>query len=96
MAVCAGAAELFVGRFGYWFGIEEACAAAAVVLVAIGSGLVVDRLPDHRELLVAAVAGAIAAFVAYRRFGYYTPGLRPWPAPASLPLRAGNQLSCTA
>jgi hypothetical protein len=70
-AVSAAAAELLVRRYRlYRFGIEEACVAASVVLVSIGSALLVDTLPDVRQLLVAAVAGALSAFAAHRRFGY--------------------------
>jgi hypothetical protein len=74
-AASAALAELLVGRFRlYRFGIEEACASGAAVLVAVGSGLAVDTLPagsgTEPQLLVALVAGAAAAFAVYRRFGY--------------------------
>jgi hypothetical protein len=75
-AVSAAVAELLVRRYRlYRFGIEEACVTAAIVLVAIGSALLVDNLADVRQLLVASVAGAVAAFVGYRRFGYLYAGL---------------------
>jgi uncharacterized membrane protein YgcG len=90
-AVSAGAAELLVGSFRlYRFGIEEACAAAAVVLVAIGSALVAEPLPDDRQLLLAAVAGAVAAFVAYRRFGYLYAGIAAMVCAAVAPFTIGE------
>jgi hypothetical protein len=90
-AASAGAAELLVGSFQlYRFGIEEACAAAAVVLVAIGSGLVAEPLPYVSQLLVAAVAGAVAAFVAYRRFGYLYAGLAAVACAGVAPFTSGE------
>ena len=81
-ALCLVAAALFLalaetlsGRFRlYRFGVEEACAASAVVLVAIGSALIVGRssLPGSADsrTFVALIAGSAAAFAVYRRFGY--------------------------
>ena len=90
-AVSAGAAELLVRRYRlYRFGIEEACVAASVVLVSIGSALLVDPLPDVRQLLVAAVAGAVAAFVAYRRFGYVYAGFAAMACAGAAPFAIGE------
>jgi hypothetical protein len=75
-AVSAAVAEFLVRRYRlYRFGIEEAGVTAAIVLVAIGCALLFDKFADVRQLLVASVAGALAAFVAYRRFGYLYAGL---------------------
>lgn len=68
-------AEILSGRFRlYRFGVEEACAAAAVVLAAIGSALIVGRSAWESSgdsmVFVALVAGAAAAFAVYCRFGY--------------------------
>lgn len=74
-AVSAALAELLVSRFRlYRFGIEESCAAGAAILVAAGSALaaepLVAGLAADRQVFVALVAGAAAAFGVYRRFGY--------------------------
>lgn len=74
-AACAGLAALLIGRFRlYRFGIEEACAVGAAVLVAAGSGILAGSLTPgtigRQSLLAALVAGSAAAFAVYRRFGY--------------------------
>jgi hypothetical protein len=76
-ALFAALAEFLIGRFRlYHFGVEEACATAAVVLVAIGSGLIAGPLtagsssPGDRQAFVALIAGSAAAFAVFRRFGY--------------------------
>jgi hypothetical protein len=69
-------AELLVSRFRvYRFGIEEACAAGAIVLLAVGTALVTAPLVKgagsvERQLLIALLAAAGAGFAVYRRFGY--------------------------
>jgi hypothetical protein len=71
---CAVVAELLIGRFGlYRFGVEEACAAGAAVLVATGTALIAGSASwgtGDRQLFVALITGSAAAFAVYRRFGY--------------------------
>jgi hypothetical protein len=78
--VCAAFAELLTGRFRlYRFGIEEACAVSAAVLVACGTALIAGQmfngLSGNRVFFVALVTGSAAAFAIYRRFGYVYAGL---------------------
>jgi hypothetical protein len=68
-------AEFLTGRFRlYRFGIEEACAVGAAVLAATGSALMAgssySASPFDRLMFVALIAGSVAAFAVYRRFGY--------------------------
>ena len=70
-----GLAEFLVGRFRlYRFGLEEACATGAAVLVAVGIGLASEPLLSGRsgdpQLFIALIAGAAASFAVYWRFGY--------------------------
>lgn len=74
-AVSAMLAEFLIGRFRvYRFGVEEACAVSAAVLVAGGSGMIVGSLlgaaSGDRQTFVALIAGSAAAFAVYRRYGY--------------------------
>lgn len=73
-AGCAVLAEFLIARFRlYRFGVEEAAVTAAALLVAVGSGLVaspVSGRSDDPQLIVALVAGTIAWFAVYVRFGY--------------------------
>lgn len=74
-AGCAFAAELLVTRFRlYRFGIEEAAAAGAVNLTAIGASFFVSSLSlstsGHLALLAAFLTGSIGAYLLYLRFGY--------------------------
>ncbi len=77
MAAAASAmlAEFLIGRFRvYRFGVEEACAVSAAVLVAGGSGLIAGSLvgvaSGDRQIFVALIVGSAAAFAVYRRYGY--------------------------
>ena len=67
-------AEFLIGRFRvYRFGVEEACAVSAAVLVAGGSGLIVGSLLGvygDRQTFVALIVGSAAAFAVYTRYGY--------------------------
>lgn len=74
-AACAALAEFLIDRFRlYRFGVEEACAVGAALLIAGGSGLLAGSLPaatvGDRQLFVASIAGSAAAFAVYRRYGY--------------------------
>jgi uncharacterized membrane protein YgcG len=73
--VFAGLAEFLIGRFRlYRFGVEEACAVGAAVLVAGGSALMAGSSswgpPGDRQMFVALITGSAAAFAIYLRFGY--------------------------
>src|SRR5712691_525657 len=73
-------AEFLVGTFRlYRFGIEEAFAVSAVMLVALGSALLTEQmfsgLPVRREGFVALMTGSAASFAIYRRFGYVYAGV---------------------
>jgi hypothetical protein len=90
-AVLAGLAELLVASFRlYRFGIEEACAVAAIVLVAAGSALVMDSFPEGRRLLVALIAGTVAGFIVYRRFGYLYAGFAALVCVGAAPFTIGE------
>ena len=74
-AVSATCAEVLIGRFRlYRFGVEEACAVGAAVLVAAGSALVTSPwtvgTSSDRQVFLALLAGSAAAFAVYRRYGY--------------------------
>ena len=74
-AVSVLCAEVLIGRFRlYRFGVEEACAAGAAVLVAAGSALVASpwtvATSSDRQVFIALLAGSAAAFAVYRRYGY--------------------------
>jgi hypothetical protein len=74
------AAELLVGKFRvYRFGIEEAFAVSAAMLLALGSALLAELVfpgvPVRWELVVALIVGSVAAFAIYRRFGYVYAGV---------------------
>jgi hypothetical protein len=78
--VSAGAAEFLVLRFRvYRFGIEEACAACAVVLAAVGTAVIAGQIfgepPADRLLIVGLVTASAAALAVYRRFGYVYTGV---------------------
>ena len=74
-AISYGLAEYLVARFRvYRFGIEEAAAVAAGILLAFAVGFFASSLPLPRPgetaALASLIAGAIAAFWVYVRFGY--------------------------
>jgi hypothetical protein len=70
-ALCAALAEFLIGRFRvYHFGVEEACAVGSAVFVAAGVGLLTNSLAGDRPIFLALIAGSVAAFAVYRRYGY--------------------------
>lgn len=74
-AVSAMLAEFLIGRFRvYRFGVEEACAVKAAVLVAAGSGMIAGSLlgvtSGGRPIFVALIVGSAGAFAVYGRYGY--------------------------
>jgi hypothetical protein len=80
--LCLGAAaafvllaELLAEKFRWYrFGVEEACASAAIVLCAVGTALITGRWswdgPGDGQAFVGLIAGSAAASAVYRRFGY--------------------------
>jgi len=67
--------ECLVSRFRlYRFGVEEAFAVAAAVLLSVSGGAIASALrgsrPGEFPALVALCIGALSAFGIYRRFGY--------------------------
>jgi hypothetical protein len=79
-AICYGLAEYVVRRFRvYRFGVEEALAICAVVLLSIGAVAVTERIGSGWTLEVtfidALAAAAIGAACVYWRFGYLYAGI---------------------
>jgi hypothetical protein len=72
--VCFGLAELLVGRFRvYRFGVEEALAAAAVLLLSVSGAHLVQPLfrPfGPASMITRLLIGAAGGFGLYRRFGF--------------------------
>lgn len=74
-SVCYALAEYLINRFRiYRFGVEEALAVAAVLLMAIGGVVITDTIGESRTLelpvIVGLSVGAAGAFAIYGRFGY--------------------------
>jgi hypothetical protein len=70
---CFVAADRLIAQFRlYRFGVEEALAVSAVSLFMIAGAMVFFR---NFETMYAFAAGAIAAFVVFRRFGYVYAGV---------------------
>ncbi len=66
-----GLAEFLVGCFRlYRFGIEEALASTAAVLLAIGAALIAPVESDYVRAFIALATGAIGAGLLYARLGY--------------------------
>ena len=66
-----GLAELLVGLFRlYRFGVEEALASGAAVLLAIGAALIAPVESDYVRAFIALATGAIGAGLLYARLGY--------------------------
>jgi len=91
-----GLAELLVGRFRlYRFGLEEACATGAAVLVAGGTVFLTESLLSggsadwELELFIGLITGAVAAVVVYRRFGYLYAAVAAMACAAAAALQLG-------
>ncbi len=74
-AVAAASAEMLIGRFRlYRFGVEEACAVGAAVLIAAGSAMVASPwtvgTSSASQAFLTLLAGSAAALAVYRRYGY--------------------------
>ena len=74
-AICYTVAEYVIRRFRtYRFGVEEALAVCAVVLLSIGAIAVADRIGASRTveftIIAGLTAGAVGALAVYWRFGY--------------------------
>jgi hypothetical protein len=73
--VCIGLAEVLVGRFRFYrFGVEEALAVAAVLLLSISGAELASDSPyglfGEVSRIVGLLAGAVGGFGIYRRFGF--------------------------
>src|SRR6266850_3582626 len=74
--LCFGLAEFLVGRFHvYRFGIEEALAVAAVVLLVIAAGQTAARADFQSTLVLMLSVGALGSLVLYGRFGFLYAGI---------------------
>lgn len=72
---CFGAAEYLAGRFRlYRFGVEEALATAAALLVSIAAAQIASSLASGHSgrfaIAAGLIAGAVAGFATYLRLGY--------------------------
>jgi hypothetical protein len=91
---CVALEELLVGRLRlYRFGIEEACAVGAAVLVAAGTGLAAEPFAGgsaDRQIMVALTAGAAAGFLVFGRFGYVYAAVAAMACAALVPFEMGG------
>jgi hypothetical protein len=102
--VCLRAADHLSSVYRlYRHGVEEACAAAVVVLAAVSAGAAVSVLSNSGVSLAAAFAVASAAgWFVYRRYGHLVAALMALaclaavPFPFSLPVPAERFLACVA
>jgi len=90
--LCFGFSEYLIGRFRlYRFGVEEALAAAAVVLLSVSGAAIAHTLrssrPGEFPILVGLGAGALGAFGIYRRFGYVYAALGSMICAAAIPFQ---------
>ncbi len=86
---CWGAAEYLVGGYGlYHYGIEEAFAAGAVVLLALAASSVAPSHLTGGDFPVRAglAVAALAAWAVYQRFGYLYAAVASLACAAVLPL----------
>jgi hypothetical protein len=68
--LCLGAAEFLIRNFRFYrFGVEEAVAIAAVVLLSLGTAFATSGL-EADELVAPLVIGALGALFIYMRYGY--------------------------
>jgi hypothetical protein len=85
--LCFGSAEFLIGRFRvYRFGIEEALAVAAVVLLVIAAGQMAPRAVQPVLALMLSV-GALGSLVLYYRFGFLYAGVAAIACAAMLPFQ---------
>ncbi len=87
---CLGAAEVLVARYRcYRFGVEESCAVAAVVLLAISGARLMAALPAVPLEAVDAglFVGAAGAFAIYRRFGFLYAAFGSMACAAAIPFQ---------
>ena len=91
-ACCAALADYLVGEYRlYRFGIEEALAACAVVLLGFGSLLMMRwaAAPRQAASSVAWTAAALGAFGSYRRFGFAYAAIAAMACAAAVPFQPG-------
>jgi hypothetical protein len=68
--LCLGAAEFLIRSFRFYrFGVEEAVAIAAVVLLSLGTAFATSGL-EGDELVAPLAIGALGALFIYMRYGY--------------------------
>jgi hypothetical protein len=68
--LCLGAAEFLIRSFRFYrFGVEEAVAIAAVVLLSLGTAFATSGL-EGDELVAPLATGALGALFIYMRYGY--------------------------
>jgi hypothetical protein len=68
--LCLGAAEFLIRNFGFYrFGVEEAVAIAAVVLLSLATAFAASGL-EADELVAPLAIGALGALFIYMRYGY--------------------------
>ena len=90
--VCYGLSEYLSSSFRvYRFGVEEALAASAVLLTAIGVIVITDLIGQSSNaewpFAVGLTAGAVGAYGVYRRFGYLYAALASILCVAALPFQ---------
>jgi len=74
--LCFGLAEILIAEFRlYRFGVEEALAVAAVVLLVIATGGMFERAKIESIFALAFTIGAIGGLVLYGRFGFVYGGI---------------------
>ena len=85
-AFCFGLAEFLVSRFRvYRFGIEEALAVAAVVLLVFAAGQTSSRADFQSILALMLSVGALGSLVLYARFGFLYAGIAAIACAAMVP-----------
>jgi hypothetical protein len=70
-ATCIVLAEFLIRRFRlYHFGIEEACAVGAAILVGAAGGILASSSSGNGALIAALTSGTVAGLGVYWRYGY--------------------------
>ena len=86
--LCFGLAEILIAEFRlYRFGVEEALAVAAVVLLLIATGGTFERADFESIVAVMLTAGAIGSLGLYLRFGFVYAGIAAIACAALIPFQ---------
>src|SRR5436309_2742486 len=86
--LCFGLAEILIAEFRlYRFGVEEALAVAAVVLLVIATGGMFERANFESIVAVMLTAGAIGSLGLYLRFGFVYAGIAAIACAALIPFQ---------